>query len=264
MKIGIIGHGYVGSAIDAAYNWRQHELIIRDPKLDNASASLDQFTKCDVVFVCVPSPSLESGHCDTSILEQTVKELLDVLGNKSIPIICKTTAPPSVYERLQQQYPNIVHCPEFLTAKDHIKDYLNSPYFVVGGNRTWCLSAIEIIREGVMLDSEKLLITNIKTAALYKYMMNSYMATKVTFMNEFYHLAQAENIDFVELTKLSVWDDRIGYTHMSVPGPDGQFGWGGGCFPKDVAAIIEEGHDVGITLELLGRVEEINKKHRKE
>ena len=51
---------------------------------------------------------------------------------------------------------------------------------------------------------------------------------------------------------------------MSVPGPDGKFGWGGGCFPKDIAAIIEEGHDMGITMELLGRVEEINKKHRKE
>ena len=261
MKIGIVGHGYVGSAISYAYS--NHEVIIRDPKLEN-SASLDQFVDCDAIFVCVPSPSLESGHCDSSILEDVVKSLLFVLTDNPIPIICKTTAPPSVYENLHKQYPTIVHCPEFLTASNHIQDYQNSRYFIVGGHRVWCEKAAHIIQTAVPLVIEKIIVTDIKTAALYKYMMNAYLATKVTFMNDFAKLAEAEDVKWDNLAKLTLWDDRIGYTHMSVPGPDGQFGWGGGCFPKDIAAIIEEGIDLGVSLDLLGRVEEINKKHRKQ
>lgn len=260
MKIGVIGFGYVGQAI--AWAHRNHDLIIRDPKLDH-SASLDKFTNCNGIYVCVPSPSTEDGHCDSSLLEQTLKELLFVIIDKPIPIICKTTAPPSVYERLQKEHPNIVHCPEFLTAANNTADYQNADYFVLGGNKDWCEKARDVIHHGVPLVHQKFLITDIKTAALYKYMMNSYLATKVTFMNEFKNLADAEGVEFNKLTELTVWEDRIGRTHMQVPGSDGQFGWGGMCFPKDIAAIQMEALDLNTELELLGRVEDINKKHRR-
>ena len=93
MKIGIIGFGFVGHAIGWAH--RTDDLVIRDPKLQD-SADISEFTGCDAIFVCVPTPSTEDGHCDSSILEQTLKELLFVVINKQIPIICKSTAPPSV------------------------------------------------------------------------------------------------------------------------------------------------------------------------
>jgi UDPglucose 6-dehydrogenase len=83
-------------------------------------------------------------------------------------------------------------------------------------------------------------------------------------MNDFKKIADASGVDWQDLVNLSHEDDRIGYTHMAVPGPDGQYGWGGACFPKDVAAIQMEALDLGTELELLGRVEDINKKHRKE
>ena len=102
MKVGIIGLGYVGGAI--AWAHQPQTVIMRDPKLKD-SAELSDFVDCDVIYVCVPSPSTEDGHCDSSILESTLKELLFVLINKQIPIICKTTAPPSVYARLQKEYP---------------------------------------------------------------------------------------------------------------------------------------------------------------
>ena len=265
MRIGIIGHGYVGSAISWAH--RSDELVIRDPKIKD-SASLDQFKNCDAIFVCVPSPpldsSLENGRCDTSILEQTLKELLFVIIDNPIPIICKTTAPPSVYARLQQQYPNIVHCPEFLTQADAVNDYGNADYCVLGGDYDWAVKAREVIQHGRPMVHEKFTIVPIKVAALYKYMMNGYLATRVTFMNEFKQLADAEGIEWKDLAYLAQHDGRIGYSHMAVPGPDGQYGWGGACFPKDIAAIQEEALDLGIDLELLGRVEDINKKHRKQ
>ena len=264
MRIGIIGFGYVGGAI--AWAHRDQDIIIRDPKL-KASADLNKFVDCDAVFVCVPSPcvdpTLENGKCDTSILEQTLKELLFVLINKQIPIICKTTAPPSVYARLQKEYPNIVHCPEFLTAANNLTDYMNTEYFVLGGQYDWCVRAREIIHLGVSVTHDRFIITDIKTAALYKYMMNSYLATKVTFMNDFKLLADAEGIDWNDVKTLITYEDRIGKSHMDVPGPDGQFGWGGACFPKDIAAIIEESIELGLDFELMQRVESINKKHRK-
>ena len=263
MRIGIVGHGYVGSAISWAH--RSDELVIRDPKMKD-SASLDQFKGCDAIFICVPSPcidpTLENGHCDSSILEQTLKELLFVVINKQIPIICKSTAPPSVYARLQKEYPNIVHCPEFLTAANATADYANADSCVLGGDYDWCVKAREVIRHGRPMVQDKFTIVPIKVAALFKYMMNSYLATRVTFMNDFKLLADAEGVEWNDLTYLAKHDGRIGYSHMDVPGPDGQYGWGGTCFPKDIAAILDEALDLNTELELLGRVEDINKQHR--
>ena len=261
MRIGIIGFGYVGQAIWWSYQYKA-ELVIRDPKLID-SASLDQLASCNAIFVCVPSPSTEDGHCDTAILEDTLKELLFVNINKQIPIISKVTAPPSVYARLQEEYPNLVYCPEFLTAANNVADYANSNYFILGGDYDRCVKARAVIQLGIQLVHDQFTIVNIKTAAMYKYMMNSYLATKVTFMNDFKLLADAEGVEWTDLKYLSTTDKRIGNTHMDVPGPDAQYGWGGGCFPKDVAAIIMEAIDLSVDFELLDRVETINKKHRK-
>ena len=259
MRIGIIGFGYVGQAV--AWSHQYEDLVIRDPKLEN-SASLDKFINCDAVYICVPSPSTDDGHCDHSILEQVLKELLFVCVNTAIPIISKVTAPPSVYSRLVKEYPNLVHCPEFLTAANNTADYMNSEYFVLGGNVEWCTKALKIIQAGVKLTDGRFPMVTIETAALYKYMMNSYLATKVTFMNEFKMLADRVNVHWDSITHLSVLDGRIGTTHMNVPGPDGKLGWGGGCFPKDVAAIINEAIDADLDFEFMQRVETINNNHR--
>lgn len=257
--IGIIGYGYVGQAVANAHS--KDKLIIRDPKLPD-SADLKDFLDCDAIYVCVPSPSTEDGHCDASILEQTLKDLLFVNIKQLIPIICKTTATPSVYTRLLEQYPNIVHVPEFLTAANHTADYLNTRYFVLGGNEGWVWLAKDIIQSSVKLTDGAFIGVHIATAALYKYMMNSYLATKVTFMNEFKQLADKTGVHWESIRILADRDSRIGPTHMQVPGPDGKHGWGGACFPKDVAAIINEAMDLDLDFELMQRVETLNNKHR--
>lgn len=261
MKIGIIGFGFIGSAIGWAY--KNTDLVIRDPKLQD-SASLDKFVDRDAIFICVPSPSTIDGHCDTTILEQVLKELLFVtIKNPNVVLISKSTASPRTYKRLQQKYPNLVHVPEFLTQANANADYANADYCVIGGNYDWAIKARNVLHFGRALAHDKHIIVNIETAALYKYMMNSYLAAKVTFMNDFKKIADAEGVDIKDLAYLAKHDDRIGTTHMEVPGPDGQYGWGGACFPKDIAAIQMEGLDLGVELELLSRVEDINKKHRK-
>lgn len=261
MRIGIIGAGFVGSAIAHAHS--SDQVLINDPKHPK-STPLTDFVDCDAIFVCVPSPSREDGGCDTSILEEVLKNLLFVNISKQIPIISKVTAPPSVYSKLQAQYPNLVHSPEFLTAKNAMWDYKYGKLAIVGGNSEWCEKVSRVILSGMVeLRRDDILITDIKTASLYKYMANSYLAAKVTFMNDFYELAEAEGISWKEMSRLVSKDDRIGKTHLSVPGPDGQFGWGGFCFPKDVAAIQQEAYTLGVDMELLGRVEDLNKKHRR-
>lgn len=258
MKIGIVGHGYVGKAV--AYSYRNFDVIIRDPQVDD-SAELDRFVDRDAIFICVPSPSAEDGSCDTSILETVLKELLFVSIKKpDCVFISKTTAPPSAYKRLREQYPNLVHVPEFLTQANSVADYVNARYCVLGGDYNWAVRARDIISAGRKLTHDKHIIVNIETAALYKYMMNSYLATKVTFMNEFKKLADSSGVDFKDLTYLATYDDRIGKTHMSVPGPDGQYGWGGPCFPKDLSAIIKEA--AGIDFDLMPMIQSINNKHR--
>lgn len=256
MKIGIVGHGYVGSAVATSHS--KDQLYIRDPKLEN-SATIEELGQCLAVYICVPSPSTVDGYCDTSILESTLEEI-------NLPehmlIISKVTAPPLVYERLQKKYPKLVHVPEFLTAANNIEDYQNADFFVVGGEIGSCLGAIYVVNYNINLPLKNFLVTDIKTAALYKYMMNSYLAAKVTFMNQYKQIAESMNIDFNELTRLSGLDKRIGSTHMAVPGPDGQYGWGGGCFPKDIAAIINEAKDLGVDVDLLKSVVTINDKQR--
>ena len=260
MKIGIIGLGYVGSAI--AWAHQSDKIVIRDPKLKD-SHGLQEIVNADAVFICLPSPMLEDGRCDTSYLENGLDELMSsVKFEKPIPIICKTTAPPSVYNKLQEKYPNIVYSPEFLTAANHIADYSNAEFFVIGGHTEWCERAREVIRQGVSLTDNDFIYSDIKTASMFKYMMNSFMSMKVTFMNDFYELCQAEGVDWRTMKKLAGYDDRVGKTHMDVPGPDGQFGYGGACFPKDVAAIITEAIDLNVDFELMQRVESINARHR--
>jgi UDPglucose 6-dehydrogenase len=145
-----------------------------------------------------------------------------------------------------------------------VNDYANADYCVLGGDYDWAVKAREVIQHGRPMVYDKFTIVPIKVAALFKYMMNSYLATRVTFMNDFKRLADAEGVEWKDLEYLAQHDGRIGYSHMAVPGPDGQYGWGGACFPKDVAAILEEALDLDVELELLGRVEDINKQHRKQ
>lgn len=255
MKIGILGLGYVGSAV--AWTHRHHEVVARDPKLGDKSASLDEIKTCDAIYVCVPTPMLEDGHCDDSFVKSVLAELADY--NKII--ICKSTVPPGVYAYLESKYSNIVHAPEFLTAANATADYESATWVLVGGTPENVEKAIEIIATSTIAATHYHR-TNITTASLFKYLANSFMATKVTFMNEFYQLAQHFDVSWADVKEIAKNDTRLGNTHWDVPGPDGNFGFGGACFPKDVAAICEQAIDVGMSLELLERVETINKRHR--
>lgn len=258
MNIGIIGHGFVGSAVAAAH--KHDQLTIVDPKLSN-SATFEDLDQCDAIYICVPSPLGEDRSCNTAILENVLHELKKSPHFFLKVIISKVTAPPSAYLKLQEKYPNLVHSPEFLTAKNAINDYANSKLTVIGGYDIWATTALSVIKQGKSADAE--IITDIVTAALYKYLANSFLATKVTFMNEFYELARAYGVEWESLSTIASFDDRLGKGHLSVPGPDGKYGWGGMCFPKDIAAICTDASIKNVQFDLIRQVEKLNQRHRR-
>lgn len=255
MKIGLFGLGYVGTAV--AHTHKNQNVVVKDPKLGENSASLEEVKTCDAVYVCVPTPMLQDGHCDDSYIRSVLEELKDYKGT----IICKSTVPPGVYLRLIDQYPNLVHAPEFLTAANATADYENSNWVLIGGNKDHCITAETVIRSG-SIKANTFYHTDIATASLFKYMANSFMATKVIFMNDLYHLANAVGVNWNDIKSLAENDPRLGISHWDVPGPDGEYGYGGACFPKDVSAIIQHGLDIGTPLKLLESVKEINSLHR--
>ena len=104
--------------------------------------------------------------------------------------------------------------------------------------------------------------TGTKTAEMIKYFTNCFLATKVTFANEMYDICQETGIDFDKVTEYALYDSRIGKSHLTVPGPDGDRGFGGHCFPKDIKAIIFFAEELGVTPSLLKRVVDNNDKIR--
>jgi UDPglucose 6-dehydrogenase len=163
---------------------------------------------------------------------------------------------------LHDKYPNIVHAPEFLTAANATQDYETSNWVLVGGHQRWVDNSIEVIKSST-IEATHYHKTDITTASLFKYIANSFLATKVTFMNDIYHLAKKLNVNWQEIKTIASNDPRLGNSHWDVPGPDGRFGYGGACFPKDVAAICEHALDLKTSLELLEHVKEINEEHRR-
>ena len=132
MKLGIVGHGFVGSAINQGFTKNVKKYIV-DPKYfsSNTIKELVAF-KPDATFVAVPTPQLISGECNTGILESIMQELNEL---KNHLVIIKSTVPPYKIQAIQEQCINlrIVYNPEFLTEKNHIEDFRNPPMHVFGG-----------------------------------------------------------------------------------------------------------------------------------
>jgi UDPglucose 6-dehydrogenase len=254
-RIGIIGLGFVGSAIKDSMAYMHQDLVLVDTDPTRASGTYEDLKSCEGIFVCVPSPQGEDGKCDTTILESVLDQLKDYEG----VIISKTTAPPDVYERLGKEYMNLVHVPEFLTAANAPRDYVNGRFAIVGGNtRAYMNEALRII-EYSQKKLNRAQFCTLKEASLAKYTINTYLATKVIFMNEMYRLAEKTGAKYNAIADMIQMDLRIGNSHLNVPGPDGSFGFGGMCFPKDTAALLKFAEENDVELSVLKAAVDKNK-----
>lgn len=233
INIAIIGHGYVGKAVDHGFSTRLVTKHIVDPIYGSTINDLKGAVRLHAAFVCVPTPFGEDGKIDASIVEEVVNELAFF----ACPIVIKSTTTPDVVEQLYNQNEAVVFNPEFLTEKNALHDFINPPMHVLGGNRKYTDRVLDLYENHSQCTPCPVYHMSAKEAAFVKYGINSFLATKVLWMNQFKDIIDQHNGKYNVIVNAIGSDPRIGHSHTQVPGPDGRKGYGGACFPKDTRAF---------------------------
>jgi len=248
-KLGVIGNGFVGSAIIHGFVLHSDNIFIHDANPKKSTHSLDEVVKSsDIIFLCLPTPmSAETGKIDLSITDKVLDGIdqLDFNRREKIFII-KSTVVPGTTSRYAKKYPDLafVFNPEFLTERRARLDFINTARIVLGGDRMFTSMLEEVYR--VRFPHTPIIKTDFETAELIKYMCNCFFATKVSFMNEMQQICKAIGGNWDVAVGGFISDGRIGNSHIDVPGHDGKMGFGGKCFPKDLNAMIEKAYEVGV------------------
>jgi len=252
LKIGIVGHGFVGKATDWGFSKNTNKFIV-DPKNETNIEQLAEFNP-ELIFVCVPTPMGENGIQDSSIIEAVVQEL-SAKCRESI-IVIKSTVLPSILENIKKVNPKIIYNPEFLREKHANEDFMNSEMIIFGGDKNIASQVSKFYLDHSRCKTKKHIFMDISSASLVKYTINTFLASKVMFFNEIHQV-------FNKLKSNDIWesfiktlslDKRIGESHMNVPGHDGKKGFGGACFPKDTAALLKYAEGIGVELHVLRSV----------
>tara|TARA_X000000368_G_scaffold172730_1_gene136218 strand:- start:707 stop:1564 length:858 start_codon:yes stop_codon:yes gene_type:complete len=268
MKIGIIGKGFVGSAVEYGFTCdekfeAQIKIYDVNPKLSTHSLS-ETINDSDFVFISVPTPANDDGSSNLKSLNVVLKKINECIENDCV-ILIRSTVTPGTSSNFSKKYPslNIVFNPEFLTEKNANNDFINQSRIILGGNK---VLTSRVARLYNLRFNEKIPIieTNYQTAELIKYMNNTFLATKVSFMNEMFLIANEVNADWNKAVEGFTLDNRVGSSHVNVPGHDGQFGFGGSCFPKDIQALIKFSKDLNIDLKIIQAAWDTNLKVRPE
>ena len=242
--IGVIGQGFVGTAIRECFkNFVNIETY--DKFKQSTCNSLEELSeKAEIIFVCLPTPMRKNGECDLSIVSNTIYKL-NSFNNNNIAVI-KSTVLPGTTEKFNKECQNlqVIFNPEFLTEANFIDDFKNQNRVIIGGPRPGTTKVKNLYRK--CYPSASIIKTGSNTAEMVKYFTNCFLATKVSFSNEIRQICEKINVDYDKVVEYGLYDQRIGRTHFSSPGPDGKFGFGGSCFPKDVNALISFAEKVDV------------------
>ena len=268
MNIGIVGQGYVGTAVKEVFS-KHYDVETYDLDKDKCSVDYleDIVELTNIIFVCVPTPMKKDGSCDTSIVEAVVKDINDMVVSRNVSgriVAIKSTIPPGTTNRLNKECKNIsvIFNPEFLTEANFIEDFRNQSRIIIGGERPSSTKLRQVY--SLAFPNAKIVKTGSITAEMVKYFTNTFLATKVSFANEMYQICGRLGIDYDKVVEYSTYDERLGKSHWAVPGPDGHYGFGGSCFPKDINALIHLGLELDMTPEVLMAAWETNLEVRPE
>ena len=234
MKIGIAGHGVVGCAVE--------RFLSRDPQLEvaifdkfqlpyNSQRQKEAVSACNLVFICVPTPIGRDGaSCDVSAVVECVSWI-------DAPMCIRSTIPPGTVDRLAAATgKSIVFSPEYLGEQPGHpwRNESDCGFLIVGGPPATC-ELVRSLYAALSASNLQYYCTTARTAELCKYMENCFLATKVSFVNQFFDIAQALDVNFDELRTLWLADTRIGSSHSSVTA---ERGFRGRCLPKDISALV--------------------------
>lgn len=255
-EIGIIGQGFVGSAVrEGMQNYFKIFAFDKDPnKFSNATSAFNVVENTELTFLCVPTPMRKSGQCDLNILNAALDEIsksATALNKKNYIVVIKSTIPPGTTDHLSSIYTNLelVFNPEFLTEANAVDDYKNQNRIVIGGDRPGTTKVKQVFSKA--FPKVPIIKTSATIAEMIKYVTNTFLALKVSYANEMYQICQGLGIDYDKVIEYARYDERLGNSHWSVPGPDGDFGFSGSCFPKDVQALIYQAKLLGVDPEVL-------------
>lgn len=252
--VGVVGGGVVGAAMQALCG---PETVIFDPYKPEFSANRDALNRCDVAFICVPTPMNDDRTCNTSIVEEAVSWVQCPLS------IIRSTVSPGTTDRLVAKYKkNIVFQPEYLgeTTKHVFGDMAERDFVVLGGTNEAVSKAADFYKHYYNAYVRYYFCDAI-TAEVAKYMENAFYAVKVTFVNEFADIARTHGVDFNMLREIWLADPRISRDHTFVY-PEAR-GFSGKCLPKDCNAIVKSCESRGYTPKLMKATLEINEQFQK-
>lgn len=251
MKIGIVGYGHVGSAMHHLFN----DAIIYDKYKELGSKT--EINKCDVAFICVPTPMNKDGSCDTSIVEEVIQWCTCKC------LILRSTVRVGFTREMCEKYKKeIVFQPEYYgeTVAHPFANLSDRNWLTFGGTKEGINWAIKAYQK-VINSNIRIYQCSSDEAEMAKYMTNSFLAMKVIYCNEMYDLCQKLGLNYNNIRELWVADPRIGSSHTFVF--EENRGFGGSCFPKDTAALIYSGKENNSNLTLLETAVEKNKEYKK-
>tara|TARA_B100000497_G_scaffold8387_1_gene8829 strand:+ start:605 stop:1588 length:984 start_codon:yes stop_codon:yes gene_type:complete len=242
--IGIVGHGFVGQAVEYAFTHPMVDFTFFDPKYntsldDLSSKTLEETPTC--FFICAPTPSNDDGSVNSSIVEESVVRCLNQTDSL---VIVKSTITPDAIDRIYQQITitqsdRFAYNPEFLTEKNAKADFVTAKFHVVGGTPQAVMEVIDIYEIFSACESNDYHRMSAYEASFVKYTINSFLSTKITFFNQLYDMVNMYGCNYNTILRAAGKDDRVGMGHTRVPGFDGKRGFGGACLPKDTMAFLD-------------------------
>ncbi len=289
MKLTIIGSGYVGLTTGACFAHVGHhvmcvdnnpqkiekllrgEIPIYEPGLEemvtnNVNAGRLKFTTSteegvefgDVIFIAVPTPPQPDGSVDLRFIEKVAREIAAVLKSYKV-IVDKSTVPVKTGEKVTdtvKRYApgvefDVVSNPEFLREGCAVEDLMNPDRIVIGANSDRALALMQKVYEPFVAP---VLVTDINSAELIKHAANSFLALKISYINAVSAICEASGADVEKVAEGIGMDKRIGRSFLNAG-----IGYGGSCFPKDIAAFIAISDHLGVPFNLLREVQRINR-----
>lgn len=219
-----------------------------------------------VIFIAVGTPPREDGSADLRFIEEVAKEIAHWMDGYKV-VVTKSTVPVGTARWLkaliQKEQPqpipfDIVSNPEFLREGSAIEDFMRPDRVVIGAESDQAMAIMKDIYSALYLIETPFILTSLESAEMIKYATNSFLATKVTFINEIANLCEKVGADVHHVAKAMGLDGRIGKKFLH-PGP----GYGGSCFPKDTRALSQIAREKGYTFRILDAVIQANEDQKK-
>ena len=250
MKIGVIGLGFVGSAVYDIFKLKKIDVVGYDKYKNGGIGKFSDCLSADIIFLCLPT-KFNGDSYDLKPIKETLEKLKKYNGL----IVIKSTVEPGVTNMLNKNYKNlnICHNPEFLTAKTAKRDFKNQSHIVLGKSK-YCSDKYYI----KLVDFYKLHWPNAKISLcssneseIMKLGCNCFYSVKIQYFNELFLLCERESANYDRVKQMMLNNNWINPMHTMVPGTDGKMSYGGLCFPKDTNALANHMDKNGILNKVL-------------